>query len=208
MLLRILDPTVPVIVYRTDAAFDLFDRDGFSCNGPRWQYDAGVALLVLYMVTMAILMLNLLIAVLSTVHDTVHERAELEFNLARNQFIQRGAGVVARGYLPPPFNVFMAIFSIIVDVLGVVFYTPTRNVIQMVCPSSAGTENGAATGASPRSPAICSTTASSSSDSRPSQEQGHEARAPSSCIGVRPAARSGVSEGDGDRAASLVGATR
>ena len=160
------------------------------------------------MVTMAILMLNLLIAVLSTVHDTVHERAELEFNLARNQFIQRGAGVVARGYLPPPFNVIMVIFSFVIDVPGVVLYTLPKMCIEKKGPWFSGTETNAAPGASPGTPAAHSTTASSSSDSRPSEGQGHGARAPSSRTGTRRAAGSGVSGSDGDGDASLVAATR
>lgn len=113
---------LPLAIYRAAPNFDVFDKDDFPCQGPTWQYDAGVALLVLYMVNMAILMLNLLIAVLSTVHDTVHERAELEFNLTRNQFIQRGAGVVARGHLPPPLNLLMVVVSAAIDML---LFAPT-----------------------------------------------------------------------------------
>ncbi|CAM9575982.1 unnamed protein product, partial [Laminaria digitata] len=99
--------------------FDVFDEyDPNACRGPPWKYDAGIALLVVYMVTMSILMLNLLIAVLGTVHDTVHGRSELEFQLARNQFIQRGAGVVQNGRLPPPLNLAIEALLIVVDMVG------------------------------------------------------------------------------------------
>ena len=67
---------------------------------------------------MAILMLNLLIAVLGTVHDSVSQHAEVEFHLSRNQFIQRSAGVVNAGHLPPPLNVIMAASLIVIDVFG------------------------------------------------------------------------------------------
>lgn len=76
----------------------------------------------MYMVTMAILMLNLLIAVLGTVHDNVSQHAEVEFNLARNLFIQRGASVVNDGRLPPPFNLVIAASLIVVDVFGEVYH--------------------------------------------------------------------------------------
>ncbi|CAM9398894.1 unnamed protein product, partial [Laminaria digitata] len=85
---------------------------------PPGKYDAGTTLLVLYMVTMAILLLNLLIAVLSTVHNTVHDRVELEFNLSRNQFIQRSAGIVDNGHLPPPLNLVGVVCLIAVDIVG------------------------------------------------------------------------------------------
>ncbi|CAN0000111.1 unnamed protein product, partial [Laminaria digitata] len=92
------------------------------CSGPAWEYEAGITLLVMYVVTMSILMLNLLIAVLGTVHDSVSQHAEVEFNLARNQFIQRGASVVNDGHLPPPFNLVVAVSLIVIDIFGEVCY--------------------------------------------------------------------------------------
>lgn len=117
-----LYPTEPGHSPCSPKHFDLFDKE-FACKGPAWLYDAGIALRVLYMVIMAILMLNLLIAVRSMVHDTVHERTELEFNLARNQFIQSRAGVVARGHLPPPLNLLMIVISTAVDLTPGVILT-------------------------------------------------------------------------------------
>lgn len=122
-----LDPSTPPspsIIRRADPGFALFDKTLFvdeeddTCGGPEWLYDAGTALLVLYMVTMAILLLNLLIAVLSTVHNTVHDHAELEFNLSRNQFIQRSAGIVDQGHLPPPLNLVGVACLVAVDFVG------------------------------------------------------------------------------------------
>lgn len=113
------DPLAPArFRCRTEPHFSLFYEDPDACPGPVWKYDAGITLLAVYVVTMSILMLNLLIAVLSTVHDTVHGRSELEFQLARNQFIQRGAGVVQNGRLPPPLNLVIEVFLIGVDLLG------------------------------------------------------------------------------------------
>lgn len=113
-------PTQPC--FDADPDFEAFDQDRDLCSGPAWEYDAGITLLVMYMVTMAILMLNLLIAVLGTVHDSVSQHAEVEFNLARNQFIQRGASVVNDERLPPPFNLVMAASLIVIDVFGEVCY--------------------------------------------------------------------------------------
>lgn len=53
------------------ANFSMFDEEASDCKGPSWAHDAGVLLLVLFMIVMAILLLNLLIAVLSTIHDEV-----------------------------------------------------------------------------------------------------------------------------------------
>lgn len=51
--------------------FEVFEEDYSQCNGGTWMLDAGIFLLVLYLIVMAILLLNLLIAVLSTIHDEV-----------------------------------------------------------------------------------------------------------------------------------------
>ncbi|CAN0206945.1 unnamed protein product, partial [Hapterophycus canaliculatus] len=72
-----------------DTSFDRFQASqNVTCTGPSWKFDAGIFILVTYIVIMAILMLNLLIAVLSTVHDKVSENSVTEFHLARCQFIQ------------------------------------------------------------------------------------------------------------------------
>lgn len=93
--------------------FGIFEDDrNERCTGPTWEFDAGIFLMVMYIVIMAILMLNLLIAVLSTVHDAVSENAVTEYHLARCQVIQVcvrvyasvlvvvvGSGVFAAPYL-------------------------------------------------------------------------------------------------------------
>ena len=116
------------IVYRTDPNFEFFDEDVDDCNGPIWEYDAGIALLVLYMVIMAILMLNLLIAVLSTVHDAVNDHSELEFQLSRNQIIQRQTYEVQKDRLPPPFSLVLETTLVAADVVGELW-----NVARVLC---------------------------------------------------------------------------
>lgn len=169
-----LEPPPPLAqrCHRTDPKFDGFDSDSDLCNGPAWEYDAGITLLSIYMLTMAILMLNLLIAVLGTVHDNVSQRAEIEFNLARNQFIQRGASVVNDGHLPPPLNLVMAVTLIVVDIVGEVRYqlgrcpkslpSPDHERSAAAAPAASGGGGGEVTAAS---------IASGGRDSRPTQEK-------------------------------------
>lgn len=52
------------------ADFTIFD-DEICEHGMYWASEVGVFLLVMYLLVMAILMLNLLIAVLGTIHDEV-----------------------------------------------------------------------------------------------------------------------------------------
>ncbi|CAN0037159.1 unnamed protein product, partial [Scytosiphon promiscuus] len=102
-----------------DTSFEHFQKSlNPTCKGPSWEFDAGIFLLVTYIVIMAILMLNLLIAILSTVHDKVSENSVTEFHLARCQFIQASASGVEKGLLPPPFNLFMVLLMVVVDFVG------------------------------------------------------------------------------------------
>lgn len=67
-------------------------------------FQAGIALLVVYLIIMAVMLLNLLIAVLSTAHAEVDRNAEKEFHLARAKIILQSGEDVLNDVLPPPFN--------------------------------------------------------------------------------------------------------
>lgn len=75
--------------------------------------DAGVALLVLYLIIMAVILMNLLIAVLSTAHSVVDQNAEKEFHLARAKIILQSGEDVVNGVLPPPFNLIEPILGVL-----------------------------------------------------------------------------------------------
>lgn len=81
--------------------FVAFDSRNIHCPGPAWIPDLGVLLLSLYMIVMAIMLLNLLIAVLSTVHADVYKNVEKEFNLARTKIIYKTAAGVSQVTDPP-----------------------------------------------------------------------------------------------------------
>lgn len=51
--------------------FDVFDDDESECDGPYWEFEAGIFMLVIFLLVVGVLLLNLLIAVLSTIHDEV-----------------------------------------------------------------------------------------------------------------------------------------
>eukprot|EP00903_Cladosiphon_okamuranus_P014650 g13585.t1 len=71
-----------------------------------------------YMVTMAVVLLNLLIAVLSTAHDKVYASSEKEFHLARAKLIFQSARVVARRRPPTPLNLVKVVSGVLVDTLN------------------------------------------------------------------------------------------
>lgn len=96
-----------------------FDFDVFKavpeCGQPKWAYDVGVIILVVYEILMAILLLNLLIAVLSTAHAKVYANDKKEFNLARTKLILYSSRNVATERLPPPLILLKAVLGIVVD---------------------------------------------------------------------------------------------
>eukprot|EP00903_Cladosiphon_okamuranus_P014653 g13587.t1 len=97
--------------------FDLFDDlgDGCRCDLPSGARIAGISLMVVYMITMSVVLLNLLIAVLSTAHDEVYANAEKEFHLARARLIYQSARVVTRRRPPPPLNLIKVVLGLLVD---------------------------------------------------------------------------------------------
>lgn len=76
--------------------FMMLEGKGIYCPGPDWATDLGVMLLAVYMVVMAITLLNLLIAVLSAAHAEVHAKIEEEFQLARTKIIHKTGIAVAQ----------------------------------------------------------------------------------------------------------------
>lgn len=76
---------------------------GVDCGGVM-HVEAGVTLMVIYLVIMAVMLLNLLIAVLSTAHSEVQQNASKEFQLARAKIIIQSGEDVLNDVLPPPFN--------------------------------------------------------------------------------------------------------
>lgn len=64
----------------------------------------GTVLFVMYLVVMAVMLLNLLIAVLSTSHSRVQENVDREFKVSKAKLIQHYRWIVAGDILPPPFN--------------------------------------------------------------------------------------------------------
>lgn len=79
--------------------FDDFPGDGYS------EYEeVATALFTIYLVVIAIMLLNLLIAVLSTSHAKVQDKAEQEFRVSRALVIDYYRLVVDKHLLPPPCN--------------------------------------------------------------------------------------------------------
>eukprot|EP00903_Cladosiphon_okamuranus_P021649 g19903.t1 len=98
--------------------FGVFNNVTEQCPNhpsPGQASDAGIFLLVAYLLVLAIIMLNLLIAVLTTTHGEVHENGEKEFHLARTRLIQQSARAVAYGRVPPPFNLLQLVSGFVVD---------------------------------------------------------------------------------------------
>lgn len=79
------------------------DAEGQECGEVLYQ-NAGIILLIIYLVIMAVMLLNLLIAVLSTAHASVDKNADKEFHLARAKIILQSGEDVQNDVLPPPFN--------------------------------------------------------------------------------------------------------
>ena len=79
------------------------NADGEDCGGVEYE-EFGVTLLVIYLVIMAVMLLNLLIAVLSTAHSEIQKNAAKEFQLARAKIILQSGEDVMNDVIPPPFN--------------------------------------------------------------------------------------------------------
>ncbi|CAM9163107.1 unnamed protein product [Ectocarpus fasciculatus] len=70
------------------------------------------ALFVIYLVVIAVMLLNLLIAVLSTSHSKVEGKADQEFKVSKARIIEHYRLVVDTCLLPPPFNLVQLIVSL------------------------------------------------------------------------------------------------
>lgn len=95
--------------------FEVFDQNyendnGEDCGGITY-LKAGVVLMVLYLIIMAVMLLNLLIAVLSTAHSEVQQNSSKEFQLARAKIILQSGEDVQNDVLPPPFNLIKPILG-------------------------------------------------------------------------------------------------
>lgn len=88
------------------------------CGKPPAVRDAGIFIMVLYLIVMAILMMNLLIAILTTAHSTMYSNAEKEFQVTRINLIQKSARGVANGRVPPPLNLVAQSLSLLIDTFG------------------------------------------------------------------------------------------
>lgn len=75
--------------------------------------EAGVILLVVYLIIMAVMLLNLLIAVLSTAHSKVYGNAEKQFHAARAKLIVQSRDDVVHDVLPPPFSLIKPISGLL-----------------------------------------------------------------------------------------------
>eukprot|EP00903_Cladosiphon_okamuranus_P014655 g13588.t2 len=104
--------------------FEVFNDAGKDCRCelPEGAGSAGAALMMMYMVTMSVVLLNLLIAVLSTAHDEVYANAEKEFNLARARLIVQSARSVARLRPPAPLNLVKVLLGVVVDTAVEIFW--------------------------------------------------------------------------------------
>ncbi|CAM9696418.1 unnamed protein product [Hapterophycus canaliculatus] len=78
---------------------------GFFDEFPGDEFDSvATALFVIYLVVIAVMLLNLLIAVLSTSHSKVEGKADQEFKVSKARMIEHYRLVVDICLLPPPFN--------------------------------------------------------------------------------------------------------
>lgn len=85
---------------------------GFFEDFPGEDFDAvATALFVIYLVVIAVMLLNLLIAVLSTSHSKVEGKADQEFKVSKARMIEHYRLVVDLCLLPPPFNLVQLVFS-------------------------------------------------------------------------------------------------
>lgn len=79
---------------------------------PGDDFDAvATALLVVYLIVIAVMLLNLLIAVLSTSHSKVEGKADQEFKVSKARMIVHYRLVVDKCLLPPPFNLVQLVVS-------------------------------------------------------------------------------------------------
>ncbi|CAM9783124.1 unnamed protein product [Choristocarpus tenellus] len=92
------------------SAFDQYD----GCEKTSLS-NVGKVLLMIYLVIMAILLLNLLIAVLSTAHSDIYINVEKEFLHARTMIMTQAGKSVRKGTLPPPLNVITSAVGVIID---------------------------------------------------------------------------------------------
>ncbi|CAM9510922.1 unnamed protein product [Scytosiphon promiscuus] len=83
--------------------FDEFPGDDFD--------SVATALFVIYLVVIAVMLLNLLIAVLSTSHSKVEGKADQEFKVSKARMIEHYRLVVDICLLPPPFNLVQLVIS-------------------------------------------------------------------------------------------------
>lgn len=85
---------------------------GFFEEFPGDDFDAvATALLIVYLVVIAVMLLNLLIAVLSTSHSKVEGKADQEFKVSKARMIVHYRLVVDKCLLPPPFNLVQLLVS-------------------------------------------------------------------------------------------------
>lgn len=85
---------------------------GFFEEFPGESFDAvATALLIVYLVVIAVMLLNLLIAVLSTSHSKVEGKADQEFKVSKARMIVHYRLVVDKCLLPPPFNLVQFVLS-------------------------------------------------------------------------------------------------
>ena len=85
---------------------------GFFEEFPGDNFDAvATALLIVYLVVIAVMLLNLLIAVLSTSHSKVEGKADQEFKVSKARMIVHYRLVVDKCLLPPPFNLVQLVVS-------------------------------------------------------------------------------------------------
>ena len=99
------DFNLRVFFYRYESS------DGQDSVGVVYQ-EAGVTLMVIYLVIMLITLLNFLIAVLSTAHSEVQQNVEKEFQLEKARAILKSAEEVKCDVLPPPFNLVKLVLGI------------------------------------------------------------------------------------------------
>ncbi|CAM9233322.1 unnamed protein product, partial [Ectocarpus sp. 12 AP-2014] len=123
--------------------FELYEAVGSECRCklPDGAREAGIFLMVVYMVMMSVVLLNLLIAVLSTAHSQVYDNADKEFHLARAKLIYQSARVVRRRRPPPPLNLVKVVFGTLLD--AVAEFVRLRQWLARYADRTPGVGNGA-----------------------------------------------------------------
>lgn len=104
--------------FNFEAFYDRYETvDGDDCGGIA--YEAfGVALLAIYLVVTAVMLLNLLIAVLSAAHSKIEKNADKELQLERAKIILQSGEDVRNDAIPSPFN-------LVKPMVGIVFCLPS-----------------------------------------------------------------------------------